>query len=331
MDLDNLMDSGSEERLKDFEIENGVLIRYKGLDNEVVIPDEVTTIGEHAFMAGGVTSVKMGDSVTEIRKSGLSNTSLKHIELGNNVETIGDLAFNFCPIESIVIPDSVTHLGGYAFNSCRELKSVVLGNGITELFEATFLFCDVLTDVTLGNSLTVIHTGAFSQCPSLTSITIPNSVEVIERMAFENCRKLETVIMSPRAQVSAITNFGFYGTRFDGSAQEMEENERQEALKAERFKSKRCYIFFMVFFALKDAKTDDTVKFHANQGLLLFIIEAIALAIYGVLSSISSLVAFLVQAALLAFAIVFSIKGIKDINREEKHEIPLVGRIRLLK
>ena len=35
--------------MSDFVIEKGVLIKYKGAEDEVVIPDGVTDIGEEAF------------------------------------------------------------------------------------------------------------------------------------------------------------------------------------------------------------------------------------------------------------------------------------------
>ena len=51
----------------DFEIENGVLVKYTGAGGDVVIPDGVTSIGDWAFSrCEGLTSVTMPDSVTSI-------------------------------------------------------------------------------------------------------------------------------------------------------------------------------------------------------------------------------------------------------------------------
>ena len=91
------------------------------------------------------------------------------------------------------------------------------------------------------------------------------------------------------------------------------------------------YIFFMVFFTLGQAKRDETAKFHANQGLLLFIIEAFALTGGGLLSSINSTLSSIVVIALLAFGITFSVLGVKNVNQDKMKAIPLIGKIRLLK
>lgn len=75
----------------DFEIENGVLVKYTGAGGDVVIPDGVTSIGDWAFSrCEGLTSVTMPDSVT----------------------TIGDYMFHSCKsLTSVTIPDSVTSIG----------------------------------------------------------------------------------------------------------------------------------------------------------------------------------------------------------------------------
>lgn len=91
------------------------------------------------------------------------------------------------------------------------------------------------------------------------------------------------------------------------------------------------YIFFLVFFTLGQAKKDETAKFHANQGLLLFILEAIGLASYAPLARINTVLGFAVQAAFVIFAVVFSVMGYKNVNRDKMKAIPLIGKIKLLK
>ena len=49
----------------DFEVENGVLVKYTGAGGDVVIPDRVTGIGDRAFsQCKSLTSVTIPDGVT---------------------------------------------------------------------------------------------------------------------------------------------------------------------------------------------------------------------------------------------------------------------------
>ena len=47
-------------------IENGILKKYIPLETEIVIPDGVTSIGDHAFEYCGLRSIRIPDSVTSI-------------------------------------------------------------------------------------------------------------------------------------------------------------------------------------------------------------------------------------------------------------------------
>ena len=77
----------------DYFINSGFWESYSSLQ-EIVIGDEVTTIGDDAFVNKDLTSVTIGDNVT----------------------SIGESAFNGCPLSSVTIPNSVTSIGEKAFN-----------------------------------------------------------------------------------------------------------------------------------------------------------------------------------------------------------------------
>ncbi|MEG2814479.1 MAG: leucine-rich repeat protein, partial [Oscillospiraceae bacterium] len=82
-------------------------------ENEYVIPNTVTTIGDWAFnRCKALTSVDIPDSVT----------------------TIGDWAFYGCKaLTSVTIPDSVTEIGICAFNYCESLTNALfLGDAPTK-------------------------------------------------------------------------------------------------------------------------------------------------------------------------------------------------------
>lgn len=81
-----------------FEIRDGVLVKYNGSESEVVIPEEVHSIGKNAFSGNNtLTSVKMGNSVEKIEPYAFNNcTSLQNIVWSNQLKSIGDSAFSGC-------------------------------------------------------------------------------------------------------------------------------------------------------------------------------------------------------------------------------------------
>ena len=156
----DMTDSG--EGNDDFEIKDGVLVKYHGKGGDVVIPNGVTKIGISAFSyKSGITSVTIPDSVTSIGAHSFSNSlKLKTVTIGNNVKSIERRAFACCmKLKSIVIPDSVTTIEEQAFTLCDSLESVVIGSGVTEIGEDAFYGCSGITDVKLSNPKLV---GAFA-------------------------------------------------------------------------------------------------------------------------------------------------------------------------
>ncbi len=100
-----------------FEIKDGLLLKYNGSNPDVIIPSCVTEIGKEAFR---------------------DNHYLKTVIITRNVTVIGGWAFLNCyNLEKIVIPKSVTEIGNSAFygtkwlkNKQANAKNVVIVNGI---------------------------------------------------------------------------------------------------------------------------------------------------------------------------------------------------------
>jgi Flp pilus assembly protein TadD len=112
----------------DFEIKDGVLVKYHGLGGAVVIPAGVTAIGEGAFsMTSLLNTVSIPDGVTRIGKEAFYMCyGLSTVNIPDGVTSIGESAFAVCmSLTSIRIPDSVTSIGNLAFNASG-LKTVSL-------------------------------------------------------------------------------------------------------------------------------------------------------------------------------------------------------------
>ena len=158
----------------DFQIEDGVLIRYTGKDKDVVIPDGVTRIGAKAFFScRSLTSITIPDSVTSIE----------------------DSAFEGCAnLTNITIPDSVTKIRDSTFSCCTSLTSITIPNSVTSIGCDAFYGCTSLTSITIPDSVTKIGDRAFKDCTSLTSITIPNRVTWIGKYVFYGCQNIKIAV-----------------------------------------------------------------------------------------------------------------------------------------
>lgn len=86
------------ENSKDFKIKNGVITKYIGSCEDVVIPDGVESIGNSAFEGQtGIKSVTIPESVTFIDSGAFYNCSnLESIQIANKLTKIGTGAFSHC-------------------------------------------------------------------------------------------------------------------------------------------------------------------------------------------------------------------------------------------
>lgn len=178
--------------------------------NSVIIPDSVTSIGDHSFSScSGLTSITIPNSVTTIGNYAFDFCSgLTSITIGSSVTTIGQQAFRYCRgLTSVTIPNSVTSISNNAFDGCSSLISVDISNSVTNIGNNAFIGCTSLTSVVIPNSVTSIGSYAFSGCSGLTSVTLPNSVTSIGNCMFQNCSSLTSVII-PNS-VTSIGNSSF--------------------------------------------------------------------------------------------------------------------------
>ena len=180
----------------DYEVQNGVIVAYKGTSTELTIPkivntETVTAVGEYAF----------------------SNSNIVSVTLPNTITTIEDYAFYNCrSLETIYAP-SVKTIGISSFKNCYRLKNVT--NDYFPKLEYIDLYgfenCYSLNSIDL-TSLVEIDSNAFSMYSGLTatnlvSVNLPN-LESLGEYAFNNCTKITSFTAG---KVERIGAFAFYG------------------------------------------------------------------------------------------------------------------------
>ncbi len=113
----------------DFIIENGVLKKYVGPGGDVVVPDGVTEIGDHAFCA--VENIRG-------REYFWYNKTLTNVTLPEGLVKIGDSAFEDCVLlKQIVFPESLREIGAKAFRSSG-LADVTIPASVKKIEDEAF-------------------------------------------------------------------------------------------------------------------------------------------------------------------------------------------------
>ena len=220
----------------------------------VTLPSKLTTIGNDAFNASGLTSVTIPASVMTIGNDAFQNcNSMTNIRIensdtpltmpgtyyqrpfwnaattiyiGRNLTLTGGENNPFTDdATSVEFGPKVTTINPVLFYSNTKLENIIIGNGVTTIGESAFNLCgtywDVETDqgveeleVTMGSNVTTIGVNAFLNCSKLQSITLPSKLTTIGNEAFKNTGL--TSITIP-ASVTSIGDAAFYGCSSMGS------------------------------------------------------------------------------------------------------------------
>ena len=180
-------DMGFEEerKMEEFIIEDGVLVKYKGKKEDVVIPDGVKEIGRSAFSHKKITSVVMPDSVEIIGPEAfLYCDRLEKIEFSKNLRKIGFNAFVECKMTEAIFYDKLEEIGGCAFAGCRKLENLVLPDHDIKMEEYVFNSCHSLAN----QKGFVIVRGVLYDYTNKESkvIKVPNGVKYIAKTTLDN-------------------------------------------------------------------------------------------------------------------------------------------------
>ncbi len=175
---------------------------------EIVIGNNVTTLGEFLFTGDNLKSVTLGKSVRDINSYTFAESlNLESVLVSKEnpyfVSDENGVLFNkektklvFAPRTisgSYKVPDSVTTIGGWAFGGCENLTNLTLPSGLETIENHAFVVCRKMTINGIPDSVRVIDRQAFSHCASLESVTIPEGVTEIGELAFRGCTSLKSV------------------------------------------------------------------------------------------------------------------------------------------
>ncbi len=140
----------------DFKMEGTTLVKYRGKDTKVSIPNTVEVIGENAFE---------------------NNENVEEVVIPQSVKRIGAYAFWGCDnLESVVLGSGLTEVGDFVFANCKSLKQITLPENIRSIGIQAFADCVSLTDIYIAPEVTHIHETSFDGCYQLTIQCEPGSV-----------------------------------------------------------------------------------------------------------------------------------------------------------
>ncbi len=213
------LDAHAEGRAADadgFVIEHGVLKSYTGTATEVVVPEEVTSIGMGAFSnRSDLISITIPEGVTNIENYAFSSCSSLmaiKVEEGNKVfdsrencnaviRTESNALIVGCG--STIIPEGVTSIGYGAFLGCSSLTSVIIPESVASIQGNAFWSCSGLESIKVeeGNGVydsrkecnAIIETASNTLLEGCKNTVIPEGVMIIGRGAFLDCIGLKDV------------------------------------------------------------------------------------------------------------------------------------------
>ncbi len=99
-----------------------------------------------------------------------------------------------------------------------------------------------------------------------------------------------------------------------------------------------AYIGILFLIPLLLAKDSKFARFHTNQGLVLFIFDllsgviiAVVSIVLGLIPGIGAILAGVVSGVIGLAILVFMILGIVNVVTDKTNELPIIGKIRILK
>lgn len=175
----------------------------------IILPQNLTKIGNSCFEGARIKQITIPDTVTEIEYTAFHYCKqLASITLPLSLQKISDRVFAQCTsLTSITIPAAVTEIGVEAFAGSG-LTSITIPSTVTVLGSAAFDSCESLTSMDIQANVTVIPDYFAPECP-LTSLTLPNTLQTIGESAFVNLIRFQVTELTIPASVTSIGTNAF--------------------------------------------------------------------------------------------------------------------------
>ena len=190
----------------------------------VIVPKNVTTLENAAFIGCKYLSVVLPEGLTSIGSEGFRNCFyMKEIKLPESLTSIGGAAFGDCfSLKTLYIPKNLTSIGYQALSNLKGLLSIAVDPANTKYDSRNG--CNAVI-ITASNSMVTgcqntnlpegvkVISGMFNQ-NRLQSFVIPSSVTSVDVNAFYNCSQLKTVVAKGDTP-PALGNNAFTGIHSD--------------------------------------------------------------------------------------------------------------------
>ena len=132
----------------DFQTQGSTLVKYRGTEERVTIPDTVEVVGESAFE---------------------NNQKVQFVVIPKSVKRLGAYVFWGCNnLEEVVLGKGLTTVDEYSFAGCTGLKQITIPENIQSIDAQAFAGCVNLTDIYIPATVTGIAEDAFLNCDNVT-------------------------------------------------------------------------------------------------------------------------------------------------------------------